>query len=242
MLPLRHKHWRYLFQALWLLIFAVLASTGAMPQVWSWLLAGGLLSALFLKRAACAFVCPVFPIGELLWRAGARLWGRTFAPPFWFEVVLRTAKYLVLGWLVLAWYDRTLLDMHAGAQHAASLLIPPILVLSLFFQLPWCRYLCPYGALLGLLSLASLVKIRRSPRHCVRCHKCSIRCPANLPVMMRTTVRSPECLACYRCVDGCPAPGALDFATPGNRAVPAWLAGSLLTLFLLAVSGLTLLS
>jgi NAD-dependent dihydropyrimidine dehydrogenase PreA subunit len=83
--------------------------------------------------------------------------------------------------------------------------------------------------MLGLVSMASLLKIRRSPHHCVRCHQCEHRCPANLPIMLGTTVRSPECFACYRCVDGCPAPGALALADPGKRSVPAWLTGALMT-------------
>ena len=225
--------WRYRFQALWLLIFAGLILAGAGWPVWAGLLVAGLVSALLVKRAACSFTCPIFPLGELLWRTGERLLGRNFTAPFWFDLVLRTAKYLVLAWVVMALSQRQLPDTLVGAQHAASLLVVALLLLSLFFQMPWCRYLCPYGALLGLVSMASLLKIRRSPRHCVRCHQCDHRCPANLPVMLRTTVRSPECFACYRCVDGCPAPGALAFTTPGNRAVPAWLVGMLVSVILM---------
>jgi polyferredoxin len=240
MLTLRHQQIRYLFQILWVLVFVVLLLSDAGSKVWTGLLLAGVASALLFKRAACSFVCPVFPIGELLWRTGARRCGRNFAPPFWLDLALRAAKYLVLGWLVLALYDGELYDMHVGARHAVPLLIAAILALSLFVQHPWCRYLCPYGALLGITSIASLTKIRRYPRHCVRCHKCSNRCPASLPVMLRTTVRSPECFACYRCVDGCPAPGALAMVTPGNRAVPAWLVGIMLSGMLLAGLGLAI--
>jgi polyferredoxin len=236
-----HQTWRYRFQALWLLIFAGLVLAGAGWPVWAGLLVAGLVSALLVKRAACSFVCPIFPVGELLWRAGARWLGRNFTAPFWFDLVLRTAKYLVLAWVVIALSQGQLPDTLVGAQHVASLLVVALLLLSLFFQMPWCRYLCPYGALLGLVSMASLLKIRRSPGRCVRCHRCDHRCPANLPVMLRTTVRSPECFACYRCVDGCPAPGALDLAGLGaNKAVPAWLVGLLLTLILLSGFGITI--
>ena len=235
-----HQTWRYRFQTLWLLIFAGLILFGTGWAVWAGLLLAGLASALLFKRAACSFACPIFPVGELLWRTGARWLGRNFAVPFWFDLVLRSAKYLALGWVVIVLYRGQILDM-PWARHAVPLLAA-LLLLSLFFQMPWCRYLCPYGALLGLVSMASLLKIRRSPRHCVRCHQCDHRCPANLPVMLGTTVRSPECFTCYRCVDGCPAPGALDFAAPGgdNSVVPAWLMGLLLTLLLLAGFGIAI--
>lgn len=226
-----HQFARYRFQAFWLLVFAALYLTGAGWEQWNAILLAGLVSTLLLRRAACAFACPVFPAGELLWRTGERLFGRTFAAPFWFDLVLRSGKYLLLGWLVLALTGGHLAE---GLQiwHAVPLLAATVL-LSFFLQMPWCRYLCPVGALLGLVSIASLLKIRRSPRHCVRCHRCSNRCPASLPVMLRTTVRSPECLTCYRCVDGCPAPGALALATPGNRAVTAWRVGALVSAVLL---------
>ena len=226
-----HQTWRYRFQALWLLFFAGLILAGAGCPVWAGLLVAGLVSALLVKRAACSFTCPIFPLGELLWRTGERLLGRNFTAPFWFDLVLRTAKYLVLAWVVMALYAGEVPEV-MWAWHAVPLLTA-ILLLSLFFQMPWCRYLCPYGALLGLVSMASLLKIRRSPRHCVRCHQCDHRCPANLPVMLRTTVRSPECFACYRCVDGCPAPGALALAAHGNRVMPTWLTGTLLSGILL---------
>lgn len=240
MTAVSHQIMRYRFQAFWLVIFAAIALAGAPLQAWAGLLGAGLFSALFLKRAACSFACPVFPLGELLWRGGEKLFGRTFAAPFWLDLVLRSGKYLVLGWLILALAGG---HLEAGLQawHAVPLLFATIL-LSLFFQMPWCRYLCPYGALVGLVSMASVFKIRRSPRHCVRCHKCSNRCPANLPVMLRTIVRSPECFACYRCVDGCPAPGALALAAPGNRVVPAWVVGFLVSAMLILglIAGMTL--
>ena len=219
--------WRYRFQALWLLIFAGLVLSGAEWPVWVGLLLAGLVSALLVKRAACSFACPVFPVGELLWRTGARWFGRNFTPPFWFDLSLRAAKYLVLGWVVMSLSTN---ETGTGLNPLPVMtFVVALLFLSVFFQMPWCRYLCPYGALLGLMSMASLLKIRRSPRHCVRCHKCEHCCPANLPVMLGTTVRSPECFACYRCVDGCPAPGALALADPGKRTVPAWLTGVLMT-------------
>jgi polyferredoxin len=235
---LRHQQSRYLYQALWLLLCSVLIVHGAGWPVGAGVLIAGLVSALLVKRAACSFVCPLFPLGELLWRTGARCFGRNFAAPFWFDLGLRAAKYLVLGWVVMSLPTN---ETGTGLNPVPVMtFVVALLFLSVFFQMPWCRYLCPYGALLGLVSMASLLKIRRSPHHCVRCHQCDHRCPANLPVMLRTVVRSPECFACYRCVDGCPAPGALALADPGKRTVPAWLTGVMVTLSLLAVLVLTL--
>lgn len=229
-----HQRCRYLFQGAWLLILTGLAAAGAGGKAWAGLLVAGIAAGLLVRRAACSCACPLFPLGELLWRGGERLFGRTFTPPFWLDLLLRSAKYLVMAGIAIALIRGEPLLPAAVQFSTVAALAGTLLVLSLFFQLPWCRYLCPAGALLGLISTASRLKIRRSPRHCVRCHRCDQRCPANLAVMLGTSVHSPECFACYRCVDGCPAPGALDFASPGGRPLPAWQTGIAVSALLLA--------
>jgi polyferredoxin len=76
----------------------------------------------------------------------------------------------------------------------------------------WCRYLCPYGALMGLLSMFSPVKIRRDTAACIDCAKCAKACPSALPVDKLVTIQSAECTACMSCVAACPATDALQFS------------------------------
>lgn len=205
------------------------------------ILLAALGTALLLKRGFCSWVCPVFPLSEGLWRLGQRLFGRTFAPPFWIDLPLRALKYLILAFF--AWQILYLMPLpgvqaflsspyHKIAdirllhffQHPSAValgVIAGLALLSLFVQMAWCRYLCPYGALLGIFSLFSLSKICRSERLCIRCGLCSARCPAWLPVMQKKTVRSAECYACYRCVHGCPAPGAVEMKVAGRVLLPS---------------------
>lgn len=217
------------------------------------ILLAALLTGLLLKRGFCSWVCPVFPLSEGLWRLGRHLFGRNFAPPFWLDLPLRGLKYLILGfflyqilWLMPLPGLRAFLSTpyHKIAdvrllqffQHPSALALTVLVVLALlclFVQMAWCRYLCPYGALLGLVSLLSLSKIRRSEKLCIRCGLCSSRCPAWLPVMHRKTVRSAECYACYRCVHGCPAPGAVTMKVAGRLLLPSAIFAILvLTLFI----------
>lgn len=220
------------------------------------ILLAALLTALLLKRGFCSWVCPVFPLSEGLWRLGARLCGRTFAPPFWLDLLLRSLKYLLLGFFVyqILWAmplpglraflaspyhkiaDVRMLEFFQHPSTTALTIIGLSAIACFFVQMAWCRYLCPYGALLGLVSLLSLGKINRDQRLCVRCGLCSSRCPAWLPVMHKKRVRSAECYACYRCVHGCPVPGAVDMKLGGRVLVPSLLFGVLVVGLFVGVS------
>ena len=207
------------------------------------ILLAALTTGVLLKRGFCSWVCPVFPISEGLWRLGQKLFGRNFAPPLWLDILLRSLKYLLLGFFLLqiAWLmpfpalksflgsryhvlaDARLLEFFRHPSLTLLLILAGLALLCLLVQMAWCRYLCPYGALLGLVSIFSLGKIRRSEDRCSRCGLCSSRCPAWLPVRSKSTIRSPECYACLRCVHNCPAGGAVAFGFPRRRVVPPWL-------------------
>jgi ferredoxin len=88
------------------------------------------------------------------------------------------------------------------------------MLLSVIVKNFWCRYLCPYGALMGLVSLLSPAKIRRDASACIDCGKCARACPANLPVDRLVQIRSVECAACMECVAVCPAQNGLQLALP----------------------------
>ena len=79
-----------------------------------------------------------------------------------------------------------------------------LVVASVFVEGAWCRYLCPYGALLGLFSWFSPSRITRQADACVSCSMCDKACPARLTVSSMDAVRSPECTGCLDCVAVCP--------------------------------------
>jgi ferredoxin len=99
-----------------------------------------------------------------------------------------------------------------------------VLAASLLVQRPWCRWLCPFGAVQGLLQLAAPWKIRRSAALCTGCGCCSRACPMRIEVAEQAVVRDTRCNRCGECLTACPVRGALDHGLPGRRgaaAVPA---------------------
>jgi polyferredoxin len=189
-----------------------------------------LLMSLIFKKSFCSFICPVGLISEWFWKLGRKLFGRRFIAPFgwrppkWLDYPLRSIKYLLLLFFVNA----ILISMDSGALGAfinspynkiadikmllffaklSSFALGVILLLgvtSLFIANFWCRYLCPYGALLGLVSFLSPVKIRRVKETCTDCMACTRVCPAMIKVHKAGRVRSDECTSCMACVKACP--------------------------------------
>lgn len=217
--------------------------TGRVPAIHPaamYLFLGFLLMSLLLKKAFCSWLCPVGTLSESLWKLGRRIFGRNLRLAKWADVPLRGLKYLLLGFF--AWIigsmsaealgefmstpygiiaDVKMLNFFRNIGLTAGIVIALLVLLSMLVQNFWCRYLCPYGAMLGLASLLSPVKIRRDKEACIDCGKCARVCPAALPVHQLVQIRSAECSACMACVASCPAENALQFALPPSQATNA---------------------
>lgn len=86
-----------------------------------------------------------------------------------------------------------------------ALLFAGVLVLNAIRPRFWCRYLCPLGALLGLVSKISLVRQRVNGEQCTKCFRCAIECPTAAIKPEREFVAEPtECTTCLDCMEICP--------------------------------------
>ena len=81
-----------------------------------------------------------------------------------------------------------------------AILIGIIIISSIFIYRPWCRLLCPYGAIAELTSRLSLFKLRRTDA-CTDCELCEKICPTQ--EAYRDSNKG-ECYLCNRCVEICP--------------------------------------
>jgi polyferredoxin len=232
--------------------------TGTVPAVHAaglFLLLAFLLVSFVFRKAFCSWLCPVGTVSEWLWQGGRLVLGRNIALPRWADVPLRSLKYVLLGFFLRAiaamsahgleafmtspyglLADVKMLDFFRGLGAVGASVLAALVLISIPVRNAWCRFLCPYGALLGLVSAPSPVRIRRDPDLCVDCARCAAACPSALPVDARLAVRSPECTGCLACVASCPVPGALDLtAGGGHRVPPVAVAAGVGLIFLLAV-------
>lgn len=82
------------------------------------------------------------------------------------------------------------------------------LVWMVFSMRPFCRTVCPLGAIFGLFNKASLFRMEVDEDKCTRCDLCRKTCPVN--VKFYETPNSPDCIRCLKCSDAC-AYGAIRY-------------------------------
>lgn len=95
-----------------------------------------------------------------------------------------------------------------GITLYAGLSLITVIILSFFFERPYCQWFCPYGAGLNLLSVFRVKPIERTD-HCISCHKCDAVCPMTIKITDFTTVKAIDCISCNQCIKACPVENAL---------------------------------
>ncbi len=212
-----------------------------------------IITSWVFPKAFCSWFCPIGTLSEGLWRLGKRLFGRNWQLPKFLDVPLRLVKYLFLfSFLSSAFFlmpvsgavffqasdynkiaDVKMLQfyLHLGEETLVVLLL--LMAGSLFIRNFWCRYLCPYGALLGLFGMTSPLTIHRDADLCSGCQRCTRACPNRIDLARAESSISPECTSCYNCLAACPRPGALTVGPlwGQRRLSPRVVVTSLLVLF-----------
>jgi polyferredoxin len=247
-----------------LMQFKYVLLTREMPRIHPagfFLFTSFLLMSFLLRKSFCSWLCPVGTLSEYLWKLGRSLFRRNFTLPRWLDIPLRGMKYLLFGFFAFAVFsmsaaaiadflatpyglivDVRMLNFFRYLGGVSAFVVLALVIASIFIQNFWCRYLCPYGALLGLAALASPLRITRRESACVDCAKCAKACPSSLPVDKLIQIRSAECTGCLECVAICPAKDALVIAAPRTRAIPAWSMAAAIAIIFFSLVGYAKLS
>lgn len=182
-----------------------------------------MLMAVLVGPAFCGWVCPLGSIQEWVGRLGHKLMGKRYNHiiPAKADRVLRYLRYGVLGLVVYITARSAqlvfqsvdpfyaLFHFYTGEAAVGALIVLGItLALSLIMERPWCKYACPYGALLGLTNLFRIFKIRRNDASCTSCTLCDKTCPMNIDVSKTTAVLDHQCITCMKCTSECACPAS----------------------------------
>lgn len=160
-------------------------------------------------RFFCGYLCPVgalqeiasrVPVPKIVLRQKALLMavrGIVFVVFLFMAFVLSASLLNIFG----------IREFFALTLTAGSFVFLVMLLLSMVVYRPFCRMVCPYGALLSLAAGTSLLALQRTEA-CIECKKCEKVCPVD---EAKRDDRKAECYLCGRCTDICPASGALRY-------------------------------
>lgn len=174
-----------------------------------------LLCTLLFGRVFCSFVCPLGTLQDIL--AFSPKPRATHIPNLRvLRYALAALTYTLLfagfaaGFLVLDPYTTfgriatSLSTLSAGGLVTLALLT----LLARWKKRLFCTAICPIGTFLGLLSRASLFKLRIPADACIQCFACDRACPTG--AILHTTpptIDSERCILCFQCLSKCPKHG-----------------------------------
>jgi polyferredoxin len=145
----------------------------------------------------CGWVCPLGTFQEWLGKIGKKLFKKKYNQfiPVKFDKYLRFSRYIIL--ILVIYMTATsakllfqsvdpyfaLFNFWSDEVSVTALIVLGVTsLLSLFVERPWCKYACPYGAVLGIFNLFRVFKIRRNKPTCINCKMCDKACPMNISV------------------------------------------------------------
>lgn len=167
---------------------------------------------LFKGRVFCGWVCPHGALQEFIYKVKTKRFEKI-------EKYLKYLKYFVLAVVLILSliysqnyfcevYPFKVLYNFSGTGFILVFSII-ILFLSIFIYRPFCRFICPFGAYLGLVSkLGEKLGINKNTitSNCIRCKKCTKECCANSICEKDECYKidKSECFDCGECEDNCP--------------------------------------
>jgi polyferredoxin len=201
-----------------------------------------LVTSFFFGRVFCTSACPLGAIQHLLSRKKgyqipdrlnrilrklpiffliATAWGALRGGIF---LACRLDVYKMLFFTGHAWiqelgdfFHGTLVESHfilVGDIFAWSMLLI-VLALGVFIPRPFCRFVCPYGVLLGIFARLGLRRREIDPSSCFACVMCTKTCPVQAissdPMKRVVKVSDAQCIQCGRCDGTCSSD---SFSTP----------------------------
>jgi polyferredoxin len=185
-----------------------------------------LVSVLLLKKAFCSWMCPLGTLFEgAAWLRRKTLGIEPLRVPDRVDSRLVYLRYVVLALmlvmtyrvsdLVFRGYDPFYILFTGARGHetipvVSGLIVVGILVAAFFFEMSWCRYLCPLNAVMSPLSKIGILKVKRDAAACTSCGVCDRVCLQRIPVSEIEKVTRVDCTNCLDCVTKCKVRGAMD--------------------------------
>lgn len=196
-----------------------------------------------LGRFFCGWICAFGTYNDLIYSISKNIFKTRFKISSQLDSALKYLKYVVLlviiafSWTTSFSFFEYGSPWEAFAQITDIKLVISSLALGLFILLLisvgsffierfFCRYLCPLGAIFGVLSKFSIFGIDMPKSSCIgkgSCRSCTRSCSMGISLYGKDEVHGGECINCFSCVEACPSsnakPSILNIRIPAAIAV-----------------------
>ena len=146
-----------------------------------------IIFAYLFGRVFCACVCPFGALQDLVnvknYRLSRAVSGALSIIP-WLYLIFALLYALTRTRFIICQFDPFIGIFRLGGDWGMIIFGAILLLMSIFTGRPFCRFLCPYGALLSIFSSVSIWKIRITQKPCITCELCHNSCPVD-------TIRTP---------------------------------------------------
>jgi ferredoxin-type protein NapH len=171
----------------------------------------------------CGWICPFGTVQDYIAKLSSLFIKKKFKMPYALQKYLQFSRYIIFilfiifigNQLVKMPYDsyKTFLAILGGREIEVLSMIffAGFLVISIFFDRPFCNYVCSEAVRYGVTSLTRVFSIKRDNAKCFNCKKCDQACPMNIKVSRVNHVRSGQCVNCFSCIGSCPVDKTLSY-------------------------------
>lgn len=179
-----------------------------------------ILLTIIMGRFFCGWMCAFGSLSEFIFLFSKKIFKFRVILSEKVDYTMKFIKYILLfGIIIFMWIlDDTYLEVFdpwtAFAQISkfptsikkhplAFLALAFIIFESMFIERFFCRYLCPLGAVLTILSKIKLLKIKVDEGKCGKCKLCANNCPMKIDIEGISAMKSGECIGCLKCFNNC---------------------------------------
>lgn len=157
----------------------------------------------YRRAQAVKYALLIFLLGGLVWRSGAAaVYGLQIGLLDPMVLLHRSINLVLLPLAGTAAPNPVAAARFTGGAALIGAIFVAVLLLSLVVPRFYCRFVCPLGALFGLLGRWAPWRVRKTGHPCPDCRLCQVSCEGACDPMGE--VRLAECLLCMNCIDDCP--------------------------------------
>jgi len=180
------------------------------------------VTSIFWGRRFCGYVCPFGTAQEIIYNLNPRSKkNKPLHIPIWLHKLLNSFKYIIMSITILAAF-RSMQYVYMkfcpvlAVSHPQNITIVSITILFIIFIVGyfinrfWCRYFCPYAALMNVFQyIGKLLRIKSDRIHaseelCLNCKLCSNSCPMQIIIHEEKRIENVNCIFCLNCLQSCP--------------------------------------